>query len=350
VTAPVLAARGVTAFVEGARGLRRVLDRAEVTVRSGSTFALLGESGSGKTLLFSSILGLTAAEPGLVAGSAELFGKDVLDGIGAYARVVEEEPIRVVKNVQGWARCQRSRLRGVLGRQVTMVPQDPATALSPFHTVGQMLERAASLGVCGPGAAGAREAALDWLRRVHMYGVEEVARLYARELSGGMAQRVALALALAPSPRLLVADEPTTGLDASLRIRVLGMLAQAVAEYSLTLVLITHDAEAARLLARDVAVLHRGRVVEDGPSSIVLDPGGEPKHPYTRYLLDAERFLAGEGAPGVRGSRTGGEDAPPGCPYRGACQGATASCAEEAPELTTVAPGHRIACLPRGGG
>ncbi len=350
MTAPLLAARGVTAFVEGARGLRCVLDRAEVTVRSGSTFALLGESGSGKTLLFSSILGLTSAEPGVVAGRAELFGQDVLEGIEAYGRVVAEEPIRVVKNVQGWARRQRIRLRGILGRQVTVVPQDPATALSPFHTVGQMLERAAGLAACGPGGAGAREAALEWLRRVHMYGVEEVAGLYARELSGGMAQRVALALALAPSPRLLVADEPTTGLDASLRIRVLDMLAQAVAEYSLTLVLITHDAEAARLLARDVAVLHRGRVVEDGPSSVVLAPGVEPKHPYTRYLLDAERFLAGDAAPGVRGLQTGGEDVPSGCPYRAVCREAAAPCAEEAPELTSAAPGHRIACLRRGGG
>jgi len=352
VSEPVLAVAGLTGLLEGASGLRTVLHDAELSVGSGRSFALLGESGSGKTFLLQSVLGLHGGSPGVVAGSARVLGVDVFAGLAS--RVVYEPgpPLRVRKDERGWRRAVQRRLRGVLGRAVTVVPQDPSTALPPFATVGRLLERAVCLGQPGLGRPEARERALEWLDRVHMYGVGEAARRYPHELSGGMAQRVGLALALAPSPVLLAADEPTTGLDAILRVHMLDLLGEAVESYGATLFLITHDAEAARLLARDVAVLRAGRVVERGPAHIVLDPGALPKHPYTRYLIEAEGVLAGQReASGVTGAAASvarrdevGGAGETGCPYRATCPDADPGCGEAVPPLAQVGPEHWVAC------
>ncbi len=336
-----LAVRGLTGFLEGASGLRRVLDRASLTVTAGRSFALLGESGSGKTFLLHSLLGLHPGAPGVVAGEARVLGIDLFAGLGPLVGWHPGPPLRVTKDPGAWGRAVARRLRGVLGRSLTVVPQDPATALSPFHTVGRLLSRAVGLGAPGLAPAQARERAAEWLHRVHMYGVSEVFGRYPHELSGGMAQRVALALALAPGPRLLAADEPTTGLDATLRVRMLELLAEAGERYGVTLFLITHDTEAARLLARDVAVLQGGRVVEQGPARVVLDLAAEPKHPYTAYLLEAERCLLGEGPMPAAGGGEGGDGA--GCAYRASCPRAAPGCAE-APELAPVGPDHWVAC------
>jgi len=337
-----LAVSDLTGFLEGASGLRRVLDRAALTVTAGRAFALLGESGSGKTFLLHALLGLHSGSPGVVAGQAQVLGVDLFGGLEPLVAWQPGPPLQIAKDEAGWNRAVEKRLRGLLGCSLTVVPQDPATTLSPFHTVGSLLARAVDLGAPGLTLAETRERAAEWLQRVHMYGVAEVSRRYPHELSGGMAQRVALALALAPEPRLLAADEPTTGLDATLRVRMIELLADAGERYGVTLFLITHDTEAARLLARDVAVLQGGRVVEQGPAEVVLNLGSEPKHPYTRYLLEAERCLLGEGEmpPGEGGAAGGGET---GCAYRGRCPQAGAVCAV-VPTLALAGPDHWVAC------
>ncbi|MBI5015765.1 MAG: ABC transporter ATP-binding protein [Deltaproteobacteria bacterium] len=334
--------RGVTAFLEGPSGLRRVLDRVGLRVPEGGAFALLGESGSGKTLLLHSVLGLHPGVPGVVAGDASLLGVDVFGGLGGHVEFQDGPGLSIRKDVAGWNRGLRRSVAGLLGRAVTLVPQDPLTTLPPFYPVGQLLEAALRSGRPGLTRAEAARLALGWLGRVHMYGVDEVARLYPHELSGGMAQRVALALALAPGPRLLVADEPTTGLDATLRVRILELLASAVDQGGATLLLVTHDMEAARLLARDAAILCAGRIVEAGPVAVVLSPAAAG-HPYSRFLLDAERRL-GEGAPDEGEEVPLGPLAAGGCGYRCRCARAAARCESEAPELVEWEPGHLVAC------
>jgi len=329
--------------LEGPTGPRRILCGAQLRVLPGRTFALLGESGSGKTLLAHSVLGLHPGSPGIVAGEATLLGAEVFRGLGRHVEFKDGPEPRIRKDVGRWTRGVRRNLRGLLGRAVTLVPQDPLTTLSPFHTVGRMIEQALRMGDEGLTAPELSRGALRWLERVHMYAVERVACRYTHELSGGMAQRVAIALALAPRPRLVVADEPTTGLDATLRVYVLDLLARAVAEEGATLLLITHDMEAARLLAQDVAILCAGRVVETGPAAAVLNPGSRAGHPYTRYLLEAERRLAQAGG-SLQQQVAGAFGSAAGCGYLEACPQRLPRCAEEAPGLQVVGGEHRVAC------
>lgn len=342
MTASALRIRGLTAFLEGPTGLRRVLDRVSLDVPEGATFALLGESGSGKTMLLHSVLGLHGGLPGVVSGEAEVLGTDVFQGLQAHAALSEGREPCLRKDVAAWNRGLRRNLEGLLGRSVTLVPQDPVTTLPPFYSVGALLEKALRRGEPDLTPPAARKRALEWLGRVHMYSVDEVAGRYAHELSGGMAQRVAIALALAPGPRLVVADEPTTGLDATLRVRILELLGASVERERVTLLLITHDMEAARLLALRVAILCAGRVVETGPAAEVLDPLGA-RHPYTRFLLEAEGRLRGE-VPSRADDDVADDPGEGGCGYRGRCPRPQARCAAQVPESVTVGPDHRVAC------
>ena len=342
MTGNALELSGLVAFLEGAAGFRRILDGVDLVVRPGRTFALLGESGSGKTFLLHALLGLHRGVPGIVAGSASLMGMELFRGLWDLVDFDDGPTPRIRKECDRWDRSLGRRLAGVLGRAVTLVPQDPLTTLSPYHTVGRMLAAAVRLGRPGISRRAARREATGWLERVHMYGVADVAGRYAHELSGGMAQRVALALALAPGPGLLVADEPTTGLDATLRVRILELLGRAVEYYGVTLFLITHDAEVARLLAQDAAVLCSGRVVEAGPTEVVLDPRARPKHPHTRLLLDAEQRLSGAAADSPSSFREIETSGSAG--YRERCPEAGPECEAGCPDLVPVGPGHRVAC------
>jgi ABC-type dipeptide/oligopeptide/nickel transport system ATPase component len=330
-------------FLYGATGLRQILGGVDLEVRPGRALALLGESGSGKTLLIHSVLGLHGGVPGIVAGNATLLGVDLFRGLWDLVDYEQGPPPRIWKDCTRWHRALGRRLAGVLGRSVTLVPQDSGTALSPFHSVGRMLEAAVRVGRPGISRREARKEAWSWLERVHIYGVADVMGRYAHELSGGMAQRVALALALAPGPGLLVADEPTTGLDATLRVRILELLGHLNESYGATLFLITHDTEAARLLAQDAAILCAGRIVEAGPTAVVLDPTARPKHPHTRFLLEAEQRLGG--------SRIDAPFPSPAweCPadddgYRSRCPVAGPECGGACPELRPVGQNHQLAC------
>lgn len=337
---------GLYGFLEGASGLRRVLDGVDLRVNEGRSFALLGESGSGKTFLVQSLFCLHPGEPGIVKGSANIVGEDIFEGWSDFIEFEDGANPKIKKNQAKCTRLLDKKLKKIIGTVIALVPQDPHTSLPHFLRVDRLMEKAVMLG--RPDLTRKQAVALgrEWLERVHMYGIDQVSSRYLHELSGGMAQRVALALALASGPRLLVADEPTTGLDASLRARVLALLIESVEKYGLTLFLITHDAEAARLAARDVAILCSGRVVEEGPTDIVLDPAARPKHPYTRYLLEAEERLINPVS--FKGAeRESAEKGMGGCGYRSRCAFAISECSSQRPVLGEVVAGHRVAC-PRG--
>ena len=333
--------RDLTVYLQGQAQLRKVLRNVEIDVKRGRTFALLGESGSGKTCLVHSVLGTHPGKPGVVRGSASVLGREIFSGLDQQIELTESPTVQIRKDLAGWRRAMEAVWEERLGNSVTLVPQDATTSLSPFHTIGQMLQMALHRGNPLMDRASLRENALQWLERVEMYDVEKVFSCYIHELSGGMAQRVAIAVALAPDPELLIADEPTTGLDATLRISILALLHDMVVGKNVTLLLVTHDNEAARMLASDVAVLYEGMVVETGPVELVLNADVSPKHPYVQFLLESERkLLAGESprwAPKVPAPSQG-------CPFVTYCDRRVEVCEQHTPALDAVGHSHRIAC------
>ncbi|TAL16929.1 ABC transporter ATP-binding protein [bacterium] len=339
---PAFETHGLTVYLEGRRDMRKILSNVELTVRQGRTFALLGESGSGKTCLIHSVLGVHQGQPGVVSGSAKVLGQEIFGELDRYVEYRKHPEVLIKKDLAGWRRAQARAWGDMLGKDVTLIPQDASTSLSPFHTIGQMLSVVLERANPGIESEESRGLALSWLSRVEMYDVETVSECYIHELSGGMAQRAAIALALAPGPRLLIADEPTTGLDATLRISIISLLHSMVEEKGATLLLVTHDLAAARILASDVAILYEGTIVETGSVDEVLDWDHEPKHPYTSFLLESEKKLIEGASPRLAVK----EPAPlVGCPYSPRCEAATSRCLLECPTLREFSPGHNIACF-----
>ena len=304
----------------------QVLHGCTLTLQRGAIVALVGESGSGKTIMMRTLLGITDAWPGATAGSATVH--------------TDVGPVPLLGR-----RSRRRALPGLRGGWASYVFQHPFEALDPFQTVGRQV--GASVRVAHPalGRAGVEAKVEEWLAAVALPEPAGVARLHPHELSGGMAQRVAIAVALATEPELLVADEPTTGLDWSVRRDVLDLLVRLQRERDLTLLLITHDFAVVRHIADRVLVLFRGRLVEDGPRAAFFEPG-PGRHPYARELQERVRALeAGQAPPEI----PSGTAQATGCPYRHRCAlrltlDDPARCDGDEPALRDVAPDHRAAC------
>jgi peptide/nickel transport system ATP-binding protein len=247
------------------RGVARVVDGVSFAVRAGSILGIVGESGSGKSLTALSILGLVELPGRVTAGQVLLRGRDLL-------------------------KLEPGELRSVRGNRIAMVFQDAMSSLNPVLRIEtQMIEAIRAHRRTSEGAA--REAAREALARVGIAAPEERLRAYPHELSGGMRQRVVVAIALLNSPEVLIADEPTTALDVTVQAHLLELVRRLAQDQGLAVVWITHDLELIAGLADELCVMRAGRIVERGTVDAVLD---SPQHPYTRSLLDA---LAGRAAP-----------------------------------------------------
>jgi peptide/nickel transport system ATP-binding protein len=311
---PVLEARGLTKHFPVHRGARQAMVHAvedvTLTLPDAGITAVVGESGSGKSTLARMLAQLIKPTAGAV----------LLDGAAAPGR-------------QRYA------------RQVQLVLQDPFSSLNPVHSVRYHLAR--PLQIHGMGGAGNGQSldrlVTDLLTRVSLTPAEAFAAKYPHELSGGQRQRVAIARALAVRPRVLLADEPVSMLDVSIRLGVLNLLAGLREREGLSILYVTHDIASARYLADVIAVMYAGQVIESGPAAQVTD---EPAHPYTQLLLsaapDPDRTqppsLAGRGAPPnlIRPPR--------GCRFHPRCPHAMQVCAQDRPPAVEVAPGHSSAC------
>ncbi|MDT0266622.1 ABC transporter ATP-binding protein [Streptomyces sp. DSM 44915] len=251
------------------RGTVPAVRGADLTVPAGQTLALVGESGSGKSTVGLAALGLLPAAAGTVTGSVRLAGRELLG-----------RPDR-----------ELSRVRG---REIGFVPQDPTASLNPVQRVGAQVAEALRVHGLATGAASARRRAEELLGEAGLPEPARTADRFPHELSGGMCQRVLIAVALAAGPRLLIADEPTSALDVTVQRHILDLLGRLTAETGAGLLLITHDLAVAGERAGHVAVMSEGRVVEDGPSAEVI---GAPRHPYTRELVAAAPSMTAPPAP-----------------------------------------------------
>ena len=301
---------------------RRVLESVSFSAASGRTTALIGESGCGKSMAALSIIGLLPEGVRLIGGSIRLQDEDLVAASPA-------------------------RLRDLRGSAVSMVFQEPMTALNPLYSIGEQI--AETLRVHRKlGRAAARAGALEMLRAVEFTAPERQIDAYPHQLSGGMRQRVMIAIALACRPRLLIADEPTTALDVTVQAQIFDLLQTLQEQEGTAILLITHDLHVVSDIAHEVAVLYAGCCVETGPTAEVL---AHPQHPYTRGLLACTPSLRlGEAArtppeslseiPGMV-PPLGARDA--GCSFRPRCPLAGEDCAVR-PPLADAYPGHAAAC------
>jgi oligopeptide/dipeptide ABC transporter ATP-binding protein len=317
-TEPLLAVEGLTTRFPTARGLLTAVDDVSFTVGRGEIFGLVGESGSGKTATIRSLIGLVPRPGKVVAGSVHYRGQDLL-------------------------RLGERQLRGIRGREIAMIFQDPATALNPVLRIeGQIVEMLLAHGAATKRTA--REQAVELLRAVGIPAPEQRLRDYPHQFSGGMAQRVVIAIAIAANPSLLLADEPTTALDVTIQDQILTLLVRLQRERGMGMILVTHNLGVVAETCDRVGVMYAGQLVEVAPTATLLR---EPRHPYTLGLLSCVPRVESRSAElrPIPGSIPDLVDPPPGCRFHPRCAFATEACRLGPIPLVPVGRDHWSACL-----
>ncbi len=306
----------------GEEGVVRAVDGVSFSVDRGQVLGIVGESGSGKSVTSLSIMRLVQDPPGRIVGGQILF-------------TPKGEPTRDL------AKATEGEMQRVRGNRIAMIFQDPMTSLNPYMKISEQLVEVLELHK-GMKKAEARERGIDMLRAV---GIPDPARRfddYPHQLSGGMRQRVMIAMALLCEPELLIADEPTTALDVTIQAQILELIAERKELAGTAVILITHDLGVVARLADRVAVMYAGRIIEQGPAEAVF---ATPRHPYTvglaRSIPRLDDPLEKRLVP-IKGMPPSLAKLPPGCPFRPRCPNALDVCAERYPEARTESSGDAI--------
>ena len=312
----LLEVRDLTVHFDTEAGLVEAVDGVTFNVRSGEILGVVGESGSGKSVTALALLRLIRPPGRIVQGAVVFEGTDLVG-------LSEDE------------------MRAVRGTRIAMVFQSPRTALNPVLTVGRQISRLFELHQ-GASRAEGRTRTIGMLKLVGISEPERRARQYAHQLSGGMCQRVMIAMALATSPRLLLADEPTTGLDVSIAAQILELLRDLGRRTGASILLITHDLGVVAEVCDRVAVMHAGQIVEVGAVRAIF---ARPLHPYTQALVRSipriDRDVTMEPIPGMVPSLLA---PPPGCRYADRCPRVLDVCRRDRPAPRAAAPDHQVAC------
>ncbi|CAL9449510.1 ABC transporter ATP-binding protein [Streptomyces cellulosae] len=299
-------------------GVAKAVNGVTYGVDEGETLAVLGESGSGKSVTAQAVMGILDTPPGRITGGEVMFqGRDLL-------KLKEEE---------------RRRIRGA---EMAMIFQDALSALNPVITVGDQLAEMFTVHR-GLSRKDARAKAVELMDRVRIPAARERVRQYPHQFSGGMRQRIMIAMAIALEPALIIADEPTTALDVTVQAQVMELLAELQREYRMGLILITHDLGVVADVADRIAVMYAGRIVESAP---VHDIYKAPAHPYTRGLLDSIPRLDHKGRElyAIKGLPPNLTRIPPGCPFHPRCPLARDVCTTDDPPLYEVSGTRGSAC------
>ena len=302
-------------------GVNRAVDGLSFQVEAGETLAVVGESGCGKSVTAMSVLRLIPEPPGRIAGSIRFEGRDLL-------------------------KLSDREMRHIRGNEISMIFQEPMTSLNPVLTVGRQIGETLRLHQ----GLSAREAEARAVEMLTLVGIPEPARRvreYPHQLSGGMRQRVMIAIALACNPKLLIADEPTTALDVTIQAQILDLMRDLKHRVGAAIILITHDLGVVAEVAERVVVMYAGRKVEEAPVGPLFRT---PRHPYTQGLLGSVPRLGTS----LTGEETRLQEIPglvpslkqkiPGCVFASRCPHATDLCRQVAPALEAKAPGHFAAC------
>ena len=318
-TEDLLKVSGLHTYFYTDEGIVYALDDVSFSLKKGETLGIVGESGSGKSVAALSIMRLVQTPPGkIVAGSITLHGEDILQK-------------------------SRREMKSIRGGKVAMIFQEPMTSLNPVYTIGnQIMESIRLHQRCT--RRGARDRAVEMLRLVGILLPEKRMKDYPHQLSGGMRQRVMIAIALCCNPQLLICDEPTTALDVTIQAQILELISDLKQKTGASVILITHDLGVVAHAVENVLVMYAGKTMEYGPTKEIFT---DPKHPYTRALLETiptieretERLNVIEGMVPSLSKR------PEGCLFHPRCTYAREICKTNRPELIDLAEGRRVRCL-----
>jgi len=320
---PLLDVKGLKTHFFTDEGVVRAVDGVDLYIKPGETLGVVGESGCGKSVTALSVMRLIPQPPGrIVAGSIVYNGRNLLE-------------------------LTPAQMRKIRGKEIAMIFQEPMTSLNPVFTVGEQIAEAIRLHE-GLGRRDAMDKTVEMLRVVHIPNPERRAREYPHQLSGGMRQRVMIAMALSCNPKLLIADEPTTALDVTIQAQILDLLNELKAKFNMAVMLITHDMGVIAETAQRVVVMYAAQVVEEAPVGELFK---EPLHPYTQGLLRsipridlaATQRRKLETIPGTVPTLRG--DLKPSCRFAPRCAFAKPMHFENTPPLKEVRPGHKVACF-----
>jgi peptide/nickel transport system ATP-binding protein len=319
---PLLDIRGLQTHFATDNGMVRAVDGVDIAISRGETVGVVGESGCGKTVTAMSVLKLIAMPPGRIVGGQILWqGRDLIPLTG-------------------------SELDEIRTKEIAMVFQEPMTSLNPVYTIGdqiaEALRRHERLS-----RRGALDKTVEMLRLVQIPNAEKRVRDYPHQFSGGMRQRVMIAMALSCSPKLLIADEPTTALDVTIQAQILELLTDMKSRFGMAVMLITHAMGVVAETAQRVVVMYAGRVVEEAPVDELF---ANPRHPYTQGLIRsiphinraATKKKRLEAIPGVVPNLI---NPPQGCRFAPRCRYAMAACRQAIPPLRDLGGGHKVACI-----
>jgi oligopeptide/dipeptide ABC transporter ATP-binding protein len=315
---PLLQIEGLKTYFQTRLGDVLAVDGVDLTIRTGETVGLVGESGSGKSVTARSIMRLVPTPPGRYAGGRILFeGRNLLE-------------------------LPEAEMRAIRGGKISMIFQDPMTFLNPVYTAGEQVAEAIRLHQ-GASRAAARALTIELFKTVGIPNAEERYDAYPHHLSGGMRQRVMIAIALSSRPALLIADEPTTALDVTIQAQILNLLRDLQQQFAMSILLITHDLGVVAEMCDRVAVMYAGRIVEQAPVETLFE---DPENPYTIGLMNAipRAELAGVPPKPIEGTPPDLLRPPSGCRFHPRCPYRREVCVAHDPEFVTVAPDHRSAC------
>ncbi len=312
---------GLRTYFYVRRHVARAVDDVSLTLEAGETLGLVGESGCGKSVTAHSIIRLIPEPPGKIV-SGKIFLKDI--------NLLE---------------LPESRMRSIRGNRISMIFQEPMTSLNPVYPVGDQVSEVIKIHE-KLSRAQARERVIEAFRVVGIPVPEQRIREYPHQMSGGMRQRVMIAMALACNPELMIADEPTTALDVTIQAQILDLMNKLKRETGAAILFITHDLGVIAEMAQSVAVMYAGKIVEYADVRTLF---GNPKHPYTVGLMQSIPVL-GRGSPSQRLAAISGVvpslfNLPPGCPFNDRCPDVFSDCHEVEPEMYSITEHHTARCL-----
>jgi oligopeptide/dipeptide ABC transporter ATP-binding protein len=312
------------------KGTVRAVDGVNLKLDRKSTLGVVGESGCGKSVTFRSVMQLIQSPPGKIVDGEILFYRQNGDDAQKAVDIVKLNP-------------KGSKMRQIRGGEISMIFQEPMTSLNPLYTVGSQIAEAVELHQ-NMNRKEALDRALEMLHKVHISDPEQRLNQYPHQLSGGMRQRVMIALALSCNPSILVADEPTTALDVTVQAQILDLMRKLQSDFDSAIVMITHNLGVVSQMADQVAVMYLGKVIEYAPVRPLFH---EPLHPYTVGLLDSVPVLGKKGKKvlvPIKGIVPSPTEDIQGCAFADRCPKVMDVCREKEPALREVKPGHEAAC------